>query len=150
MTLRLDPAELGHLEIRIERSAEAPARVSITVERAETLILLLRDQVRLEQALDQAGIPAAGRHVTFQVAPAESAAAPHTPPQDTPGCWSGGNLAGDPPAQQGAGQHATGHGSAGTPNRQGRFAAAGPDQPELAYPGSPPGTWMRAGLDITA
>jgi len=150
MTLRLDPAELGHLEIRIERSAEAPARVSITVERAETLTLLLRDQARLEQALDQAGIPAAGRHVTFQVAPAEVAAAPHTPPQDTPGRWSGGSLAGDPSAQQGAGQHATGHESTGTPNRQSRFAAAGPDQPDLAYPGAPPGAWMRAGLDITA
>jgi flagellar hook-length control protein FliK len=68
LTVRLDPPELGHVQVRIERPQEAPARVEITVEKSETLTLLLRDQPQLQRALDQAGVPAEGRSVTFHVA----------------------------------------------------------------------------------
>ena len=57
LTLRLDPAELGHVQIRIDRPQDAPARVEITAERPETLALLQRDQPQLQRALDQAGVP---------------------------------------------------------------------------------------------
>jgi flagellar hook-length control protein FliK len=52
ITMRLQPPELGQVQIRIERPADAPARVEITVERSETLTLLLRDQPQLQRALD--------------------------------------------------------------------------------------------------
>ena len=68
LTLRLEPAELGQVHIRIERSQESPAKVEITVERPETMTLLLRDQHDLHRALDQAGVPADGRTLSFQLA----------------------------------------------------------------------------------
>ena len=74
MTLRLEPPDLGHVEIRIDRTADAPAHVNITVERPETLILMLRDQPQLQRALDQAGVPPDGRSVTFHIATAEPGA----------------------------------------------------------------------------
>ncbi len=73
LTVRLDPPELGHVQVRIDRPSEAPARVEITVEKSETLTLLLRDQPQLQRALDQAGVPAEGRSVTFHVAPSDPA-----------------------------------------------------------------------------
>ena len=72
LTLRLDPPELGHLQIRVERPPDAPAHVDITVEKPETLTLLLRDQPQLQRALDQAGVPPDGRSVTFHIATAEA------------------------------------------------------------------------------
>ncbi len=74
MTLRLEPAELGQVQIRIDRPQDAPAQVEITVQRPETLTLLLRDQPQLQRALDQAGVPADGRSLTMHVAAPQSAA----------------------------------------------------------------------------
>ena len=73
LTMRLDPPELGQVQMRIDRPPDAPARVEITVEKAETLTLLLRDQPQLQHALDQAGVPPEGRSVTFHVASPEPA-----------------------------------------------------------------------------
>ncbi len=69
LTLRLDPPELGNVQIRLERPPDAPARIEITVQRPETLALLQRDQPHLQQVLDQAGIPAEGRTVSFHLGP---------------------------------------------------------------------------------
>ena len=66
LTVRLDPVELGLVEIRIERTQNAPPEVSISADRPETLLLLQRDHHQLQKALDQAGIPSEGRLVTFQ------------------------------------------------------------------------------------
>ncbi len=68
LTVRLDPPELGQVQIKIDRPSDAPARVEITVQKQETLTLLLRDQPQLQRALDQAGVPADGRTVTFHIA----------------------------------------------------------------------------------
>ena len=67
ITIHLTPPELGSLQVRIDQSAGAPPRIEIKVEHAQTLDLLLHDQPRLHQALDQAGIPADGRHVTLSL-----------------------------------------------------------------------------------
>ena len=73
LTVRLDPPELGQVQVRIDRPPDAPARVEITVEKPETLTLLLRDQPQLQHALDQAGVPPEGRSVTFHIASPEPA-----------------------------------------------------------------------------
>jgi flagellar hook-length control protein FliK len=73
MTLRLHPAELGSVEVQIGRSETGTARVEITAEKTGTLQALMRDQPDLHRALDEAGIPAAGRSIVFHAAPAAPA-----------------------------------------------------------------------------
>ena len=63
--IRLAPTELGHVQVRIERPADAPARVVLAVERPDTLMLLMRDQPQLNRALDAAGVPPDGRTLQF-------------------------------------------------------------------------------------
>jgi flagellar hook-length control protein FliK len=75
MTLRLHPAELGVVQVQIGRSETGAAHVEITAEKADTMQALLRDQPQLHRALDDAGVPAAGRTVTFHTAPVPTAAA---------------------------------------------------------------------------
>jgi hypothetical protein len=94
VTMRLDPPELGRVQVSIDRSPDASARVQITVEKAETLTLLLRDQTQLQRALDQAGVPVEGRSVTFHIASPEPAprsdASPTPLPMTAPGVAAGG------------------------------------------------------------
>jgi hypothetical protein len=137
LTLRLDPPELGHVQIRIDRPLEAPARVEITVERPETLTLLLRDQPQLQRALDQAGVPSDGRSVTIHVAATESAARPD----------------GGPAPSQGMGSAGTGDATYGAPRQGGNPAqheTGNPDAAEVELAQVVPPGWVRGGLDITA
>ena len=94
MVIRLDPMELGRVQVRIERSPDGSARVDLVVERPDTLLLLLRDQPHLHRALDLAGVPSADRtlqfHLTLPNATTPSATAPqsnaeHGPGQQQPG-----------------------------------------------------------------
>lgn len=68
MTLRLQPAELGTVQVRIDRPVAAPIRIEISVSRPETLTLMLRDQTQLQRALDQAGLPSDRCNVNLQLA----------------------------------------------------------------------------------
>jgi flagellar hook-length control protein FliK len=137
LTLRLDPPELGHVQIRIERPPEAPARVEIVVERQETLNMLVRDQVQLQRALDQAGVPADGRSVIIHVASAEPAPRPE------------GGLA----AASGTSSASTGDASYNA-SRQGgspaRHQASFADDTEDDFIPVASPSWTRGGLDITA
>jgi flagellar hook-length control protein FliK len=74
MTLRLHPAELGAVQVQIGQTETGAARVEITADKADTLQALIRDQPQLHRALDDAGVPAAGRVITFHAAPVESTA----------------------------------------------------------------------------
>jgi flagellar hook-length control protein FliK len=127
LTLRLEPADLGTVQVRIDRPAEAPAHVDISVSRPETLTLMLRDQAQLQHTLDQAGVPAAGRTVSF-----------HLAGQDTDSLSR----------QTGGFDHAATNGET-TRNRAGARDAADPD--DVAKLAAPiPTRWQRVGLDITA
>ncbi len=140
LTMRLQPPELGEVQIRIDRpTLDAPARVAITVERPETLTLLLRDQPQLQRALDQAGVPAEGRSVTFHVATPEPSTRTDTATAPQPAGWTssmGGDLS---------------HGASrqGGMSMQGDTAATEDSEEIEAIPGAPV-SWQRAGLDITA
>jgi flagellar hook-length control protein FliK len=126
LTLRLDPAELGQVQIRIDRAQNATARVEITAERPETLALLQRDQPQLQRALDQAGVPADGRSLAFHIAN-----------QQTGGgqSWSGGSTSG----QSGGGSQSW----------SGASQQSSEDDAETGHPQTT-SRWLRAGLDITA
>jgi flagellar hook-length control protein FliK len=67
VTIRLDPAELGHLQIRISRATDGTTSVDVAVERPETLASLQNDLGHLHQALDRAGLPDQ-RNVTMHLA----------------------------------------------------------------------------------
>lgn len=139
LTVRLDPPDLGQVQVRIDRPAEAPARVEITVEKPETLTLLLRDQPQLQRALDQAGVPAEGRSVTFHVASPEPSPRSEPVTAPAPSVASGG-LSGD-------GAHGAPRQSGQQPTRQQAEAEDSGDA-EFAPLAAP--DWIRAGLDITA
>jgi hypothetical protein len=134
MTLRLQPAELGQVQIRIDRPQDAPAQVEITVQRPETLTLLLRDQPQLQRALDQAGVPADGRTLTMHIATPEATA--------SSGNANASMAAGTDPGQGG------GNGSgmySGGRDRSGDAAEQDQDDTTAPLP-----QWLRVGLDITA
>ena len=122
LTIRLTPPELGSLQVRIDQSAGAPPRIEIKVEHAQTLDLLLRDQPRLHQALDQAGIPADGRHITLAL--------------DDTGHGSSGE----------GRRQASGSGW----NDQSTSAGPGPEPEQSNGPVPAQATWRQGGLDITA
>ncbi len=171
VTLRLDPAELGYVQVRIERDTAGTATVQVTAERPETLHLLTSDQAQLHRVLDNAGVPAEGRTVSFAL---DARSAPDAQPAPSPaahtqagGPQSGGSQSGGPQnggSQSGSSQAGTpqdgniqagsfaGTGSNGGGQRSGGRAGRGsafwasPD--EEAVSASP--LWLRAGVDITA
>jgi flagellar hook-length control protein FliK len=69
-TIQITPAELGRVDVRIERTNDGPAKIELIAERPETLSRLVHDQSQLQQALDQAGIPQNNRTIEFSLAPA--------------------------------------------------------------------------------
>ena len=133
LTIRLDPVELGRVQVRIEQAADGPARVSLVAERPQTLQLLQQDQPQLHRALDLAGVPAEGRVIQFQLAP-------------------------DPPAAREGGTSFMAGGSAGgfgNPGEGGQPGQRPPDRHGSRYmldpspPGTRPGARRLAGIDIT-
>ena len=67
LVIRLDPGELGHVQVSIERPANGPPHIALAAERPETLALLLADRPQLNTALDAAGLPADGRTLQFSL-----------------------------------------------------------------------------------
>jgi len=133
VTVRLQPSELGQVQIRVDRSNEGMAHVSIMAERPETLQMLQRDEPRLQQTLDLAGVPSNGRIVTFQATPPDQVGASASRP-DSMEAGNGGSGQGQSEGawrESGDGQQNSGNGPA-SDERQARER------------------WYRAGLDITA
>jgi flagellar hook-length control protein FliK len=67
LSVTLDPAELGRLEIRVGREAGG-ASLRLIAERPETLSLLVRDQRDLQQGLAQSGITLNADGIRFEMA----------------------------------------------------------------------------------
>jgi hypothetical protein len=89
LTVRLDPPELGRLQIRLTQTHDGPPQVTVTAERQQTLDLLHRDQASLHRALDQAGVTRDGRELSFQLAvPHANLRAAGAAPTDTTSTWS--------------------------------------------------------------
>jgi hypothetical protein len=158
LTLQLDPAGLGRIEIVIARPAEGPTEVSLTADRPETLLRLLRDHARLGDALDRAGLAPEARQVRFHLATTE----PRAPDPAAPVAFAGPPaadapmpamqpLATAPSAQNLAAQHQGGEaGQREAPPRRARRVE--PDTAATAaFTTSPrPPARARRGIDITA
>jgi flagellar hook-length control protein FliK len=54
-SVRLDPAELGKVDVKVDFSADGSARAHLVVERRDTFDALSRDQRHIEQTLRDAG-----------------------------------------------------------------------------------------------
>ncbi len=65
--LRLDPPELGRVDVRMEISADGKLSAVIAVERPETLDLLQRDSRALERSLMDAGLKTDGNSLSFSL-----------------------------------------------------------------------------------
>lgn len=66
--LRLDPAELGQIQVRIEIDADKQARAHIVAERPEALAELAKNVRVLENALRQSGVNLNPEGVSFSLA----------------------------------------------------------------------------------
>ncbi|HVY16216.1 MAG TPA: flagellar hook-length control protein FliK [Rhodopila sp.] len=107
LSLRLQPDALGTVEIRIDRTPDGAARVSVSADNPETLQLLSNAQSDLHKALDAAGIPA-GRSMSFALG---------TEPRTLTGLADATpRVEGD---DQATGQQQTGHGGSGHASGQG-------------------------------
>ncbi len=148
LTLRLNPGELGHVQVQIDRAADGTASVHITAERPETLQLLVADQAQLHRTLDSAGVPHEGRTLSLALGNPEVGG-------DGSGAATGGSSGGSFTDAQSGGQQER-------PSSGGRTGT----DPATSAPimstslSSDPATniiapaigpdWLRAGVDITA
>jgi flagellar hook-length control protein FliK len=150
MTVRLHPDDLGMVQVRIERTPSGSTQVEISAEKNNTLQALQRDQIRLHHTLDDAGIPSAGRTITFHI----------TQPLHAPAVTAAGTSQGGTQHQSGSrtntsavdGGGSAGGGRSGYPARGGRSWSG---NRVVNDSGAVAGTQAsdrlrRVGLDITA
>ena len=65
--IRLDPPEMGRIDVRIDIDKTGAMNAKLTVDRAETLDLLQRDARALERALGQAGLDNSKTNLEFSL-----------------------------------------------------------------------------------
>ena len=63
--IRLDPEDLGRIDVRLDFGAEGGVKAELVIDRAETLNLLQRDARSLDRALEQAGLKPSDQGVSF-------------------------------------------------------------------------------------
>ena len=66
-TIRLDPPELGRIDIRLEIGRDGQALTHLAVEKPETLDLLRQDSRSLERALNSAGLDSRDGALSFSL-----------------------------------------------------------------------------------
>jgi flagellar hook-length control protein FliK len=65
--IRLDPPELGRIDVRLDVNRDGQVTSHVTVDRTDTLNLLQREQPQLERALEQAGLKTADNGLQFSL-----------------------------------------------------------------------------------
>ena len=65
--MRLDPPELGKIDVRLDIDKSGQVTARLTVEKSETLDLMQRDQRGLEKALQQAGLDSSKTSLEFSL-----------------------------------------------------------------------------------
>ncbi|HEY9537366.1 MAG TPA: flagellar hook-length control protein FliK, partial [Kiloniellaceae bacterium] len=67
ISIKLHPAELGRIEVKLENASDGTLRAVISAERTETLDLLQRDARGLERALQEAGVKTDSGSLSFNL-----------------------------------------------------------------------------------
>jgi flagellar hook-length control protein FliK len=67
ITLQLEPADLGRVEIKMDIAADGRTQLSFVVDKAETLDALSRDARSLERSLQESGIKADAGSMQFNL-----------------------------------------------------------------------------------
>lgn len=145
--VRLDPAELGRVQVGILRQPDGLSRIELVAERPETLQLLMRDQTALHRALDLAGVPAEGRTLHFQVGSPDPARDPAGTAATQPGL-TGGGMGSSMNSPGGGAQPGSGRGQ--QPGWSGPSIRGAEPGVYLPHPPSRSPHGLRAGVDITA
>lgn len=65
--IRLDPAELGRVDVKLEIKEDGEVKANLVVDRVETLAMLKRDANTLQQAFEQAGLRQSPDGLNFQL-----------------------------------------------------------------------------------
>ncbi len=65
--IRLDPADLGRIDVRIDIDRNGQVTSHLTVEKPETLSMLRQDAPQLQQALDDAGLKTGSGGLQFSL-----------------------------------------------------------------------------------
>jgi flagellar hook-length control protein FliK len=65
--IRLDPAELGRVDVNLQISDKGEVQASLVVDRVETLAMLKRDASTLQYAFEQAGLRQSADGLTFSL-----------------------------------------------------------------------------------
>ena len=65
--IRLDPPELGRIDVRLHFDSSGQVTSHLVVDRSETLDLLRRDAADLERSLQQAGLKTADNGMQFSL-----------------------------------------------------------------------------------
>jgi len=65
--IRLDPPELGRIDVKLDLDRSGTINARMVVERPETLDMMMRDQRALQQALQQAGLDASRTNLEFSL-----------------------------------------------------------------------------------
>ncbi|MCZ8184268.1 MAG: flagellar hook-length control protein FliK [Beijerinckiaceae bacterium] len=65
--IRLDPAELGRVDVKLQIKENGEVNASLVVDRVETLQMLRRDASTLQQAFEQAGLKQSADGLTFSL-----------------------------------------------------------------------------------
>lgn len=136
LLIQLAPSELGHVQIRIDKSSDGSSHVVVAVERSDTLMTLIQDRPQLNQALDAAGIPPEGRTLQFNLA--EPGAG-----NDQAGFVDDNTQSGFASNNGGTGS-GTGAGAGSGRSFSGGDTGGGSQRPPVRT------AWQRAGIDITA
>lgn len=95
--IRLDPADLGRIDVKLDLEKNGTINARMFVERPETLDLMMRDQRALQQALQQTGLDMSKTNLEFSL-------------RQNPFAGSGGNM-----GQGGSSGGQPGFGPFGTP-----------------------------------
>ena len=66
ISLRLDPPELGKLQVQMKYKKGDPLKVHVVLEKADTASMFQRDAHALESALNDAGLQTDGSSLTFE------------------------------------------------------------------------------------
>ena len=77
MAISLHPKELGAVQVQLERSADGTIRIMVAASEPGTLRSLMTNQNQLHAALDDAAVPTANRHLSFELAAPAPATSSH-------------------------------------------------------------------------